>query len=85
MDNPLLVDTLLNTFMSMADIEKQFDNEWVLLEDPETTDLLKVTRGKLLWHSKDRDEIDRKSLELRPKSSAIPYIGKRPAEVVYML
>jgi hypothetical protein len=51
----------IGMLMSYAEIEKRFDSEWVLLENPETTKMLKVKRGKLLWHSKDRDEVHRKA------------------------
>jgi hypothetical protein len=30
------------------------------------------------WHSKDRDEVYRKAVELRPKPFAMLYIGKMP-------
>ena len=65
----------VGTVMSYAEIEKRFDAEWVLLENPETTKLIEVKRGKLLWHSKDRDEVYRKAIELHPQHSAILYTG----------
>ena len=39
--------------MSLAEIQARFESEWILVEDPETTEALEVTRGKVLWHSKD--------------------------------
>jgi hypothetical protein len=42
---------------SLAAIRKQFDSEWVLLEDPVTDESLQVKSGRVLWHSKDRDEV----------------------------
>jgi len=71
--------------ISFAEIQKRFDSEWVLLEDPETDEGLKVRSGKLLWHSKDRDEVYRKARELRPKHSAIFYAGKLPENMVIVL
>ncbi len=50
----------------MCEIESRFKSAWVRLEDPETTEMLEVKGGKILWHGKDRDEVYRKSLELRP-------------------
>jgi hypothetical protein len=61
--------------MSLVEIYKEFESEWILVEDPETTESLKVTKGKVLWHSKNRDEVYRKARELAPKSSAILYTG----------
>ena len=71
--------------MSIEEINARFDSEWVLIEDPETTELFEVKRGKVLWHSKDRDEVYRKAMELRPKHSAFLYIGKPPKDMVIVL
>ncbi len=56
--------------------EERFESEWVLVEDPETNDALEVQSGKVRWHSKDRDEVYRKAVELRPKRFAMLYTGK---------
>jgi len=71
--------------MSLVEIKTRFESEWVLLEDPETTELLEVQRGKVLWHSKDRDEVYRKARELKPKHSAVLYTGRLPEEMVVVL
>lgn len=34
--------------------------------------------GKVVWHSKDRDEVYRKAVELRAKRFAVLYTGKMP-------
>ena len=71
--------------ISFVEIQKRFDSEWVLLEDPETENGLKVKSGKMLWHSKDRDEVYRKARELKPKHSAVLYIGNLPQDTVIVL
>jgi hypothetical protein len=65
--------------LTMAEIESRYDGEWVLIGDPVTNDKLEVLSGKVLFHSKDRDEVHRKAVELRPKRSALFYIGTIPA------
>ncbi len=75
----------MNEVPSMAEILDRFASEWVLLEDPETTDSLEVTCGTVLWHSKDRDEVYRKARELQPRHSAIIYAGSLPEEMVVVL
>jgi hypothetical protein len=65
----------MNEVMSLAEIESRFKSEWVLLEDPETTEALEVKKGKVLWHCKDRDELYRMVGELKSKHSAILYTG----------
>jgi len=71
--------------LSFAEIKKRFDSEWVLVGDPETDDALKIKRGIVLWHSKDRDEVYRKAREIRPSHSAILYTGKLPDDVAVVL
>lgn len=65
----------MNEVMSWAEIENQFKSEWVLLEDPRTTEAFEIKEGKVLWHCKDKDELYRKAMELRPKHSAILFTG----------
>jgi len=72
----------MNETLSSAEIYARFESEWVLLEDPETTEGVEVRSGKVLWHSKDRDEVYRKALELRPKHSAILYTGPTEMPVI---
>src|SRR6266487_2979741 len=69
-------DLFLNKVMTIEEIERVYDSEWVLLEDPVTDELTQVKSGKVLCHTKDRTELDRKLLKVRPRSSAILYIGR---------
>ncbi len=71
--------------MVLDDIQNRFVSEWVLLEDPETTESLEIKSGKVLWHSKDRDEVYRKARELQPVHSAILYTGTIPEDMVIVL
>ena len=75
----------MNEVLLLPEIQSRFESEWVLLEDPETTESLEVTKGKVLWHSKDRDEVYRKAKELQPKHAAILYTGALPEEMVVVL
>jgi hypothetical protein len=68
----------MDEILSRAEIESRFASEWVLLEDPEVDEHLQVLRGKVLAHSKDRDEVYQKAVELRPKHSAFLYLGTMP-------
>jgi hypothetical protein len=64
--------------LTLDEMKDRFDAEWVLVEDPEVDEHFRVLRGKVLCHSKDRDEVYRKMVELRPKSSATLYFGTMP-------
>ena len=75
----------MNRLLTVAEIETQFQSEWVLVEDPETNEALEVQRGTVRWHSKDRDEVYRKAVELRPKRFAMLYTGKMPEDTAVVL
>ena len=67
----------MSEVLSLSEIQEQFPGEWVLLEGPHITDSLEIRGGKVLWHSKDRDEVYR--------NSAILYTGKLPEEAAVVL
>jgi len=71
--------------MTIEEIESQFDSEWVLIEDPRTDEALNVLGGKVLCHSKDRDEVYRKAVSLRPKRSAVVFTGEIPEGTAVVL
>jgi hypothetical protein len=71
--------------MTIKEIESQFESEWVLVEDPQTNEELQVQSGRVRHHSKDRDEVYRKAVELRPKRFAILYTGEIPEDTTVVL
>jgi len=71
--------------LTLEEMKKQFDGEWVLVGDPELTEMNEVVRGQLLCHSKDRDEVYSRMLELRPKSAATLCFAKVPDDTVIVL
>ena len=75
----------MNELMSLAEIEEQFESEWVLIADPVMNERHEIASGRVLWHSKDRDEVDRKLLETRPKLFATLYTGEIPHNAAVIL
>lgn len=71
--------------MSLVEIEEAFAGEWVLVDEPQMDETLQLVKGKVLHHSKDRDEVYRKAVALRPKRSAILYTGRMPKETAIVL
>ena len=71
--------------LSVEQIHSRFKGEWVLVEDPEVDKDLNVLRGRVVFHSKDRDELDRKAIELRLKHSAFLYTGTMPDDTAIVL
>ena len=70
--------------MTRAEIESTFESEYLLLDEPETDEHLKVLAGRVVFHSKDEDEVYRKAAELRLKRVAFLYTGKIPEHVVWI-
>jgi hypothetical protein len=66
----------VETQLSRSEIEANYQNEWILIADPETNAAMEIVRGKVLWHSQNRDEVYRKAKELKPKSFALLYTGE---------
>ena len=75
----------MDDVLTLAQIEAQFNSEWVLVEDPQTNEALEVQSGKVRWHSKDRDEVYRQAVALSPKRFAILYTGKMPQGTAIVL
>jgi hypothetical protein len=75
----------MDDLLTIAEIESSFPSEWILVEDPRTDPAHQVLSGKVLWHSKDRDEVYRKAVELRPKRFAMLYTGKLPEDAAIVL
>ena len=61
--------------LTRAEIHSRFHAEWVLVDDPQTGEALDVQAGRVVFHSKDRDEVYRKAIELRPKRFAMLFTG----------
>lgn len=72
-----------------VDIEetvKQYKDEWLLFEVLETDDLDRPTKGRLLCHSKSRDEIHEVAMRLRPKEAMTVFTGDPvPPDIIVIL
>ncbi len=75
----------MSDVLTIAEIEAQFVAEWVLVEEPQTNDALEVQCGKVLSHSKDRDEVYREAVRLRSKRFAMLYTGTLPKDTAVVL
>jgi hypothetical protein len=72
-------------YLTRAEIEARFAGDWVLVGDPQTDEALEIKGGRVLSHSKDRDEVYRQAIALRPQRSAILNLGKMPESVAINL
>ncbi len=67
------------------EMKARFPDEWVLVGDPETDESLQVLGGVVLWHSKDRDQVYGKAIELKPPIFATLCFAEIPDDVVVVL
>lgn len=56
-----------------------------MLKEPQTDEFLEVQSGKVRFHSKDRDEVYREAVKLRPKRLAMLYTGDIPKDTAIVL
>jgi hypothetical protein len=75
----------MNEVMTIAEIHERFPSEWVLLNDPQTDANIELLGGTVVCHSKDREEVDRKAMELPSlKRIAFIYTGPDPEDMEYL-
>jgi hypothetical protein len=75
----------MDDVLTLEEIEARFDQEWVLLADPRTTEQMEVISGRLLWHSKSRDEVWRKAHELQLRHAAVFHVGEPQGDIAFVL
>ena len=75
----------MDEVLTLSEIEAKFESEWVLIEAPQTDEALEVQSGTVRWHGKDREEVYRRAVGLRPKRFAIVYTGKMPQDTAIVL
>jgi len=75
----------MNEIMTAQKIQSRFPSEWVLVADPVVNEHLEVVRGKVVWHSKDRDEVYQKAIELGLEHAAYLYTGTMPEGTAIIL
>ena len=72
--------------MTMKEIEQKFDSEWVLIDKPESNEVQEVLRGEVVFHSKDRQAIHERVMQMPvPRDIAVLYIGEPPAGTIFLI
>lgn len=75
----------MNGILTLAEIESAYGSEWVFLEDPQPNTALDVQCGRVRRHSKDRDEVYGKAIELRTRRFAVLFTGEMPEDTAIVL
>jgi hypothetical protein len=75
----------MDQVLTAEQIGKRFDSEWVLLADPSVDERGQITSGRVVAHSKDRDEVYRVDIQLRLNVSATLFTGKMAQDSAIIL
>jgi len=65
----------MSKVLTWAQIKARYRDQWVLIKDAELDEHLNVTRGEVLCHSSNRNEIDRVAMKNHPINGAILFTG----------
>lgn len=75
----------MNEVLSMSALESKFPAEWVLLEDIQINEAHEIQAGRVICHSKDREEVDRSAVALKPKWFAVLFAGSPSEGMEFLL
>lgn len=75
----------ISEMMTLEEIERRFPDEWILMVDPVMDGHLTISRGTVVGHSKDGDQVEQLMVQLRPKSSALFFVEVTPDEEIFAL
>ncbi len=66
----------------LSTLKRRYPKEWLLLTNVVADELTCPIKGKLVAHSKNRDDIYNRLPHLRGKGFAIEYTGKIPKDLI---
>lgn len=71
--------------LSLSLMEKKYHDQWVLIAGPVYDKTNRIKRGRILFHSEDRDKVDKAMLETKEDNIAIRYLGALDKDVSVIL
>ena len=66
----------------ISKIKRRYPKEWLLLTNVVADQLTRPMKGRLVAHSKDRDDIYDRLTRIRARSACVEYTGKIPKDLV---
>lgn len=75
----------MDDLLTMEEIRTRFAPDWVLIVEPKIDEFQRLTAGKVLYHSPDREAVYRKAIDLRPGRFAFRFLGEMPEEMAFVL
>ena len=71
--------------MRWEEIKNAFKDQWVLVQVDEVDASFNILEGEVLAHSKDKEEVYKKLLQIRPKEFSVEYTGVIPEDLAVVL
>lgn len=78
-------NTTHREILTLEEIFNRYQDEWVLIVEPELDEDLNVICGEVIAHSPDRDELYSKLGLREGRSCAIEYTGSTENDVVVLI
>jgi len=75
----------MSKFETIDQITSAFPSEWVLIDEPETDESMRLLGGRVVFHSTNRDDVYRKAAELRLPHFAVRFLGAIPENLAVIL
>jgi hypothetical protein len=66
----------MEDLVNIKECEKLYPDEWLLFEVVEVDEMNRPLKGRLLAHSKDRDEVHKVAMDVKPKIGYTTYSGE---------
>lgn len=74
----------MNEVLTRAEMEAQFDGEWVIVADPEVDKNLEVVKGLVVSHGSDPEVVYQEAIDQDVRHWASLYFGPMPETSVLL-
>jgi hypothetical protein len=76
----------MGELLTIEEIEARFPDEYILIDQPEHDESGRITRGRVVSHGSNRDEVYGKALDIpSPRHVAFHSTKKRKPGMAYLL
>lgn len=75
----------MKKIMTIEEMRNAYPSEWLLITDPQTDQQHQLQKGTVEYHSKDRDDLYRHAILLKPKKFATLYTGSLQKDTAVIL
>jgi hypothetical protein len=74
----------VNDVLTWEEIERRYPDEWVLLDELQPDGGSEVTGGRIVFHSRERDETDQQALSLKLPEFAVLFTGEPDPDLAFL-